>query len=230
MKTVMQKYPNLFRQPSVAAYAEDTLAHFAFSGDHLVRMIVRGQLHLPHQVQTRFRVARTAMTEIPGLPGDVDVLLCDPDRPSEAVAIECKVLKVKPEDFAYDSSVMVRGLPELTRGAEQANGLSALGFHRTYLLVLLAIDGSERIWENFIGRGLTPVQLHVIRQTVEALMPELNEAVGFARFEAVQTTGREIHLSGGIGLLVSRQPTAQAQPIELSERVGAYFAQPKTDG
>lgn len=224
MKSVMRKYPTLFRQPSVATYTEDTLAQFAFSGDHLIQMIVRGQLRVPHAFEARFRVPRTAITAIPGLPGDIDILLCDPARPSEAVAIECKVLKVKPEDFADDSTVLVRGLPELKRGVEQGNGLAALGFHRSYLLVLLAVDGSERVWENFIGRGLTPLQLGVIYRTVEALMPELSEAVGFARFEAVQITGREIHLSGGIGLLVSRQPATQVQPTELSNRVAAYLA------
>jgi len=229
MKSVMQTYPSLLRQPSVATYTEDALAQFAFSSDHLVRMVVRGQLSVPHAFETRFRVPRTAITALPGLPGDIDVLLSDPIRPSEAVAIECKVLKVKPEDFAPDSTVMVRGLPELKRGVEQGNGLAALGFHRSYLLVLLAVDGSERIWENFIGRGLTPQQLGVIHRTVDALVPELSEAVGFARFEAVQTTGREIYLSGGIGLLVSRQPAAQVQPTELSHRIAAYLAQSKSD-
>jgi hypothetical protein len=166
-----------------------------------------------------------------GIPGDLDALLCDPATPERAVAFECKRVKVKPETFATGQP---NKLQELAHGAAQANGLLRQGYHRVYLLVGVAVDGSER-GGSWLDRGLTTPLL----QTIYGALPpvDLDARVGVLVSEMVQTVADPVHqalaaqldvpvirLAGSGGLQQVRAATPHAQSEAMTHAVRALVA------
>ena len=101
--------------------------------------------------------------------------------------MECKRVKVKPETFATGQP---NKLQELAHGAAQANGLLARGFHRVYLLVGVAVDGSEHRGR-WLDRGLTTPLLRTI---YGALPPaDLDPRVGVLVAETIQAVADPVH-------------------------------------
>ena len=73
-------------------------------------------------------------------PGDIDLLFYPLHDPSQAIAIECKRIKM----VSYpDGRSRVNRTGEIDKGIEQAGAYHALGFHPTYILVMLLDDGRE---------------------------------------------------------------------------------------
>jgi hypothetical protein len=144
------------------------------------------------------------------IPGDIDVLACDPRRLDEAVAFESKLLKVTPEMFETLQPGKLRGL---AKGARQANGQWEFGFHKNYLLICVKIDGRQQ-GGNFSSRGLTGPLVKVIYDFVGNL--PLRPEVGLVVAEITQPIEKDIELAGGIGLKVLRLATPQDQPASLT--------------
>lgn len=152
--------------------------------------------------------------------GDVDILFCDPDRPNEAVAVECKSLTITRECFAHGD---VYRLHNLGNAVPQAAKLLKLGFSRTYLLALVAVDASGQTEYNLPNRGPTPEHYRTISDAL--LRAEVDERVGVLCLFTTQLTERDIIFTGGMSPWLWREAKAQVQPAELTARVRAYSPQ-----
>lgn len=161
----------------------------------------------------RFRlgVPRAAVTDAPGLPGDVDLLAFEAGAPEIGVAVEAKALTVLSEDLADGA---VRRLQRLPYGADQVNGLAAVGFARVYLLLLVSVDGRD--W------GYLPPVFPVLDRLRSAVAElQLDTPVGILAALTVQANDRSILDSGAKGITVLRRATTRVQPPELTRRISA---------
>ena len=83
------------------------------------------------------------LTDVPGdiTRGDIDILLCSPERPEQATAIQVKRVKVGPEAMRTGKP---NKLPDLKKGVEQANRLAEIGFSQVYLYIFIVVDSREK--------------------------------------------------------------------------------------
>jgi hypothetical protein len=127
--------------PSAAALQEAPLSRLLFGESPACRPLVT-ELRIAPGSCVAFEVPTATL--VPGArgPGDIDVLVCGPQTPARALAIELKRVKITPESFETE---LPGKLPGLKRGVQQANLLGELGFHRAYLLIAVVTDGRQRI-------------------------------------------------------------------------------------
>jgi len=211
-----------YQPAAVTDLDEAALAEFLFS-DQPVRHFVLGALGFPPNARVAHRVGAPFIESPNARPGDIDVLVCAAES-ARATVLECKRVKVQPHAF---ETGLVNKLQELQTGAIQANALLQLGFHRTYLMVCIAVDGSQRSGYNFLGRGLTGDLVREIYSRVPLNL--LDERIGVLAIEAVQPTTEGIHMAGAIGVIPLRAPTPRTQSATLTALVTNYFA-PATKG
>lgn len=159
-------------------------------------------------------------------PGDVDILLSHPDRPNEAVAVECKRVKVTPLDTEKNQVNKIDGIAE---GVVQANQLRRHGFFRTFLCIITAVDAARQNHWNVPNRGIDPKTTSFDERATfkrivefpdrEALHPE----IGIIFLEIVQPTGRSIKDLVTIRICIHGAATPQDQPAELTNRIKSYL-------
>ncbi|MFY7996978.1 MAG: hypothetical protein ACOVSW_00075 [Candidatus Kapaibacteriota bacterium] len=108
------------------------------------------------------------------LPGDFDILICEPDKFDKTVAIEVKAIR--------EQEGRPKRLSKLKHACEQAEGLLAMGFHQVYLAVVV----------EFYGREDTVSQNTLTRQSHREL----------AYLENIEEFLQQFRLSNSIGVLV----------------------------
>jgi len=82
------------------------------------------------------------LNSVPGnFKGDIDILLCTPDRPDSAIAIEVKKIKVGASAFQSGTPNRLEGFE---KGVDQANRLACVGFSQVYFYVFVTVDSRER--------------------------------------------------------------------------------------
>lgn len=152
-------------------------------------------------------------------PGDIDVLLSDRKHPHMAVALECKKLRIRADTF---NTGQIGGLKKAVQGFKQANGLFDLGFSRSYLALLIEVDGRERTKNNLISRGATPELYNEIFKIRH--VDGLYQNVGIILVEIIQPTKRDIKSSGSVGFFELKQAKPQMQSESTTTYVRNYFA------
>lgn len=177
-----------------------------------------GYLNLPRPAAVRFNVMDPLITDRERKPGDIDVLVCDPRHPDQAVAFECKRVKIKAETF---ETLQVAKLAGLAQSVHQIRGLREIGFSRCFLLIFVAVDGRERDHFNFAHRGPTPALVRCVDEVFRGL--SMDAEVGVVSIELVQPTTRDFGLAGGAGIRVLRPACCRPQSSALTERVAAYL-------
>src|SRR5215475_778959 len=84
-------------------------------------------------------------------PGDLDLLIAHPTLPHEAIAIECKRVKITVESAGNDH---LNKIEEVATGVKQANALREFGFYQTYLCVIAVVDAATQQHMNVLNRGI----------------------------------------------------------------------------
>ena len=150
-------------------------------------------------------------------PGDIDVIVAD--RPDEALAIECKRVKISAIDQSHNH---LNKLEQLADGVQQANALHGLGFFQTYFAILTAVDARIQTHRNIPSRGLDPETTHnygeanTFTRLVE--FPDrkrLSDEIGILFLELVQTTGANLTDQCILALCIDHQ----AQPRLQTSRI-----------
>lgn len=166
-----------------------------------------------------FEVGRPIITESGKKPGDIDILLCNKYAPNKATAIECKRVKVVVQQ---DGEQKVNRIQEIAGGITQANGLQSMGFHQSYLFLLIVVDA--RLKE---AKGNMFFKYENQRETSAIyevpLDSSLHRDVGVAYAEIIQPTGKGISKMGQVGICVDKRAAQLEQPTHLSEKVGYYL-------
>jgi len=133
--------------------------------------------------------------------GDVDILLCAPNRPDRAIAVQVKRLKVRPEAF---SGGQPNGLGNLKEGARQANVLARIGFAQVYLYVFIVVDcRGQNPGEEASYAGAPAKFKNLIERSVSATGLDLDPRVGLLQYEFVQPTDDPpLGVGGSVATLV----------------------------
>ncbi len=208
----------IHRVNNVATLSERQLAEWVF-GNSILSSRFWEELQLPWPATVRFGVTEPFVSpRMRTAPGDIDVLVCDPDSPEWAVAFECKRVKVPAAGFDTHQVSKLRGLRKAGR---QVRGLRDMGFSRTFLFVFMAVDGQERLDCNLASRGPTPVLVESLDQALQP--PSIAEGIGFVVLELVQPTSRSLDGIGAMGIRVRHPAIAQHQPAELTAALRAFL-------
>ena len=159
---------------------------------------------------------KLSLQDAPGdFAGDADIVLCEPDHPSVATAIEVKRIKVSGAAFKTGRP---NKLHEYDKAVKQANRLARVGFAQVYLYVIVVVDSRENNEGRYTYNGLTAE----LRAKIEAIfsLEQLESRIGLVRHEFVQSMDHPpLELGTYSGRLIR-----PAQEVPQSAAVTAWIA------
>jgi hypothetical protein len=177
------------------------------------KLLLQQQAHC--QVQVRYPFLEKSMTP----PGDIDLLASDPDQPHLAVAIEWKRVKVRATN---DGQEVVNKIEALGDAVSQVRGLKRLGFDRTYLAVVAAVDGRGVSAGNFVARGTSD---RTFCRTIEVASGlDIPPQVGLLYVEISQPLQKTIDEAAVISVAVIKPAKRCGQSDRTTARVEQYLA------
>jgi hypothetical protein len=159
--------------------------------------------------------------------GDLDLILCSRLSPHEAVAIECKRVKVETVNVGQDR---INKLPDAARGVCQANRLynGPFAFFQTYLAIITEVAASSQHEINIPNRGVrsytTPqrgdTKNTTFRQIVEFPgRAELHDDIGILFIEIVQPSRLSIDTQATARVCLYRRAERREQLDRVTNRV-----------
>lgn len=194
---------------SAVNWYEQELLGWLFDNDRVRRLILRS-LELREDATARLSVTDPFIEKRGTEAGDIDLLLFDDRAPDRAVAIECKRVKVKVESFEPETVTKLNGLE---KGVREANKLFKLGFSKTYLAVLIVVDGRYRKEFGMLSRGATGQQFKSVYQFSN--LTELHHSAGLTFIEVVQPSTLSIDEMGYVGVAGEKR----AIPVDQREQI-----------
>lgn len=164
-------------------------------------------------------VVRPVIENPQGKPGDIDLLICDDRRTDQAIALQCKRMKVAALNQEYDN---LNKLSDITGGVKQANFQRFnLGFHRNYLLILIEAYGKKRSGSNVLFRGPSR---ETFKEIYEFPMREsLHNDVGVIFVEISQPTGKSFREMAYVGVCIDKEAARLDQTLALTNRVREFI-------
>jgi hypothetical protein len=164
-------------------------------------------------VRYHFSLVRP-FTQPDNKPGDIDLMLVALDLPHQAVALEAKRIKI---ETCPDGSVHINRAQEIGYGIQQANSCRNIGFHRTYLLLLLLDDGRAKSSQNAFLRHATGREIDQILSLPwsEALNPD----VGVVYVRSCQAIDKTIDEASSIQYCIDKHAARQQQTDEMINKV-----------
>lgn len=154
-------------------------------------------------------------------PGDIDLLICDDNRADQAIAIQCKRVKVKALSQGQDNYNKVS---DITGGVKQANlQRRNLGFHRNYLMIITETYGQQRSSNNTLFRGPNQQTFSAIYQFPqrESLHPD----VGVVFVMVSQPTGKSFKSMSVIGVCLDQEAARLDQTDHLTNRIAEFITE-----
>jgi hypothetical protein len=159
--------------------------------------------------------------------GDLDLIVCSRLSPHEAVAIECKRVKVETVNAGQDR---INKLPDTARGVCQANRIynGPFAFFQTYLAIITEVAASLQHEINIPNRGIhshtTPqrgdTKNTTFRQIVEFPgRAELHDDIGILFIEIVQPSRLSIDTQATARFCLYRRAERREQPDRVTNRV-----------
>lgn len=198
----------------------DTVEHHlvdSLMADPRVRGLIDAVLSLQRPVRYALRVTEP-FTSPTRKPGDVDFLIASMSQPQFAVAMEAKWVKVRAED---DGRQRVNKLAAVGRAGGQVEGLLALGFVRTYLMLVAIVDDRQDRGTNFLFRGTTDETFQrIIDFTEESTIPA---AAGILYVEISRPITKPGWEAGMVSVGLLREAQRQEQSEGLTQRVLSYL-------
>lgn len=202
---------------SVTKMHEDTAVRWLMSNPHFRQMFLQDFFDSAAAVRDFIGLQRP-FTESGKHPGDIDLLLVDPVRPKFAVAFECKRVKA----LSSDDRSNVNSAKKIRHGVMQANSYRELGFHQTYLMIILLDDGRAMKTPNTMFRCGTGNTIDYIYSIPK--QEPLHEEVGVIFVKVNQPTGKHINLTGGIGFCIDKKAGRQDQSHHVNTGINMILA------
>lgn len=203
---------------SIADIDEDELVQRLLS-DQLWRKDMFELYGIPKGVLDKQKVP---LATAPGdFRGDIDVLLCAPGHPEQAVAFEVKRIK-------FGMSALRPGgrpnkLREFDKAVQQANRLAQVGFWQAYLYIIVTVDAREQNAGKLSYRGLSAELKSLVASVIN--LQGLNARVGLCDLEFTQPMDYAPFTVGTHGLHLHRLATAAPQTEDLTKWVADIFTQ-----
>jgi hypothetical protein len=202
-----------FDDSSAAQREEKKIVEFLFN-DPIIRQAICEHLLLSSTHIALLGVKEPIITNPNRKPGDVDILLCNPSNPHEATAIECKRVKVIATDAEKDKVNKIAGIAD---GVKQANALKNLGFYKTYLALLIVVDGQRRRNYNVFFRGSTSETFQQVYHFPDR--ERLHKDIGILFIEIIQPTSKGLERMVDVAIALDRPAESGRQPLNLTNKI-----------
>lgn len=201
------------KDESAARQDEKTILKWIFNHP-VLRMMFFEELSVKTAPRYKLEVGHPIVENPNKKPGDIDVLIWEQECPHEAMALECKRVKVIVDDSGRDKANKVNAIGD---GVAQANAVLNLGFHRTYLAVLTVVDGRLRKECNTLFRGSTNETFKRVYEFPQR--DKLHKDIGIMFLELIQPTGKDIDRMAAVAIAVDRPPKPREQPVSLNNKI-----------
>jgi hypothetical protein len=142
-------------------------------------------------------------------PGDIDLVLVDPDMPEKAIAFECKRIKI---NTLVDQKTKINGLQNIAQGIPQINKYLNLGFHQTYLMIL-ALDDSKNVKTENVMLRSSEVSLNF------SWPKSLKHEIGLIYVRITQQTKRHHKFMCGFGFNINKLAEMREQKNEITNKI-----------
>jgi hypothetical protein len=188
------------------------------------RLLILEQLELPPDAFYKPEVVQPFY--VPG-EGDIDLILCPRLSPHQALALECKRVKVESVNAGQDK---INKLQDVAEGVHQANKLynGPFAFFQTYLCIITEVEASAQDERNVANRGVRPhttpvrgdTKTTTFRQIVEFPgRADLHNDVGIIFVEIVQPSRLSIDTQATVRVCVYRRAQKRDQLDSVTKRI-----------
>ena len=138
--------------PSVTEYIETEITKRFFDIPEAKELLYK-ELCVSNDFSYKLNIQTSNISNNIKKPGDIDIIICDKNKPQEPIAIEVKIFKAKLDENG-EANFKGRMTRNFKKGVEQANGLKNIRFYNSYLLLLIEVDGRDNHVNNLISRNL----------------------------------------------------------------------------
>lgn len=149
------------------------------------------------------------------MPGDIDILLYEKERPDNAIGIECKIVKSESLENLPPKINKVSSVQK--KGTKQANGYAEIGFSKVYLLIVILDDGRNYKNPNVMFRN-TPSEWLKNLYGFD-WETKMNDDIGIIYAQVNQFTSNHINQTKGLGLRVEREANRREQDKSLTKKI-----------
>jgi hypothetical protein len=203
---------------SVTGIEEQQIARWLFE-QSMARNLLLTELAIKQKPFYKLAVKGPIINGQKEKPGDIDILICEIQEPHKAIAIECKRVKVTTMDIENDK---VNKISNVGNGVQQANSLRELGFHRTYLAILIETAGGNRKEYNILYRGSSLITLEKVYDF--SYRDNLHKDVGVIFIEITQPTGKYINNMAVVGICIDKEAGWIEQSSNLTNRINELLS------
>jgi hypothetical protein len=197
---------------SVGELGEKRIVEFFF-GDLGIRQMFYRELGL-HTMPEHFLEIDKPITA----DTDIDVMLITNGDRHRAIAIECKVVKVT---FERSGREKVNKIEKIGKGIKQANGLRAMGFYKSYLMIFVVSDARFDLENSHIWRRVSNDKLKLVTRFTG--YEDLHENAGLIICMISQPTGNSIHMTGSVAVKHKIHAKEQEQGTKLTAAIQEYL-------
>ena len=159
--------------------------------------------------------------------GDIDLILCPRLSPHQAIAFECKRVKVESVNIGQDK---INKLQDVAGGVRQANKLynGHSAFFQTYLAIITEVEASGQDGINIPNRGVrsdtTPQRGDTRTTTFKQIVEfpgraELHDDIGIVFIEIAQPSRLSIDKQASVRVCVYRRAERRDQLKGVTNRV-----------
>jgi hypothetical protein len=151
-------------------------------------------------------------------PGDIDLLIVDPEEPHKSIAFECKRIKI---ETLENQETKINGLRNLELGINQVNNYLKLGFHQTYLMIIILDDCKNTKSENVMLRS-SQFNEESSRYKLKWPIP-LKSEIGVILVRITQQTKKNFKFMCGFGIHISKRASQLIQNHNLTNKINKYL-------
>jgi len=198
---------------SVTLMSEDQAIRWLFNNSPIKDIFIDGFFLEPSYVVPFFGL-REPFTDVHKKPGDIDLLLVDERFPNSTIAFECK--RVKAISIDADNA-KVNNINGIRHGVIQANKYQSLGFHKSYLMIIMLEDSRTLDAGNAMMRNSKSEDVEKIYEI--PWNEKLHDDVGIVFVNVTQPTGKHYNSMGGIGFCIDKPAQSLDQTIEMTNKV-----------
>lgn len=196
-------------EESVSSLTEGQAVAWLFRTPTLQRFFIEEFFEYSSSIKVYSEIEEP-ITEKNKIPGDIDLLLIDTQRPHQSIAFECKRVKAV---YQSEGKSKVNNSNKIRKGVIQANKYRELGFHKTYLVIILLDDARASKLPNVMMRSSDASEVKHIysMEWYEKLHPD----VGLVFIKVSQPTGKGVNQFGGIGICIDKR----SNPIDQTNKL-----------
>ncbi len=202
---------------SVTAITEEAIIKWLLEHRHFKEMFLSKFFKDISSVQTFYGLTDPFVT-VGQKPGDIDLLLVNPKDLKVSIAFEVKRLKAL---AINEERSKVNGVEKISKGVIQANKYQSLGFHQSYLMLIILNDGRLKNTPNVMLRSAKTDDVERI-YSVPWDEP-LHSDVGIIFIDINQFTGRHISQTGSLGICIDKYARPLEQTHEFTRKVERLF-------